>query len=314
MQNNKTCCLISNLIYGNAQGIYLDRLDYASAVIEILNNTIVYNTANGIARDLSTNAADPNINSNIIWGNTTNLDGTFTKVNYNCIQGGYAGTGNTSTPPQLDAEYHLTALSASCIDNGNPAFASSAEKDIDGELRCLAVAGTVMRIDIGADELNPYDVTGNNDVPDGVVDFLDFAAIADHWRTSYTAYDFYADGMIDTKDLKKFCEYWLMGDVNWYLGGEGAEFAEVEYECPSSQMMMSVGTSIYSMRSAVIPSEAEIAGESMIYAESEIISEPVDVNGLLNWLDDLWQNDEEIRSSMTEDEYLEFRSAIENIE
>jgi hypothetical protein len=52
----------------------------------------------------------------------------------------------------------------------------------------------------------------------------------------------------------------------------------------------------------------------MIYAESEIISEPVDVEGLLNWLDDLWQNDEEIRSSMTESEYLEFRSAIENIE
>gem|GEM_PF-2906800 len=36
------------------------------------------------------------------------------------------------------------------------------------------------------------------------------------------------------------------------------------------------------------------------------------VNALLNWLDNIWQNDEDVRNSMSESEYLEFRSAIED--
>jgi hypothetical protein len=81
--------------------------------------------------------------------------------------------------------------------------------------------------------------------------------------------------------LKKFCEYWLMGDKDWYIGGTGAEFAEVEYECPSQMMMMqSVSPLIYSRGS----SSLAVAGTAMrtISAESEMVaeslSEPVDVN------------------------------------
>jgi len=56
----------------------------------------------------------------------------------------------------------------------------------------------------------------------------------------------------------------------------------------------------------VIPAEAGIQVES--------ISEPVDVNSLLNWLEDMWENDDEIKNSMTESEYLEFRNSIESSE
>jgi hypothetical protein len=48
--------------------------------------------------------------------------------------------------------------------------------------------------------------------------------------------------------------------------------------------------------------------------QSESLAEPVDVNSLLNWLDDAWTNDPNIRNSMTEAEYLEFRNSIENAE
>jgi hypothetical protein len=47
-------------------------------------------------------------------------------------------------------------------------------------------------------------------------------------------------------------------------------------------------------------------------AESvETAQEVVDVNILLDWLDDLWQKDKEVRNSMTEADYLDFRNSIE---
>jgi parallel beta-helix repeat protein len=280
--------LLNNLIYNNLYyGIYTE------VYAQVRGNTIVDNDDCGVG-----GYGNPSVTSNIIWGQSTSLDGTFTNVNYNCIQGGYAGTGNTSTNPQLDAEYCLTSASTSCIDNGNPNYVSDTnETDITGEFRCLNAARSTLNavVDKGADEYNPYDLNF-----DSKINFMDFTELADDWQTVY-----------DIFDVRNMCAYWLMG-TDWPgIGGKGAEFAEVLYECPSQMMSVSpqlyVGgslASIYSMRS--ISAEPEMAAES--------IPEPVDVNSLLNWLDDVWKNDEAIRESMTESEYLEFRSAIENIE
>ncbi len=113
-------------------------------------------------------------------------------------------------------------------------------------------------------------------------------------------------------DLKKFCEYWLMCDLDWYIGGEGAYFSEVIYECPEQMLLQSVSPSIYSMGSRLAP--APVAGEMELEMMTESISEPVDVNSILNWLDDVWANDAVVRESMTESEYLEFRNSIESAE
>jgi hypothetical protein len=65
---------------------------------------------------------------------------------------------------------------------------------------------------------------------------------------------------------------------------------------------------------------ANIQTKQVLQAESQIslaseqaqVEQIVDVNQILNWLDELWQNDNEIRNSMTEEEYLEFRKSIED--
>ncbi|HBG25805.1 MAG: hypothetical protein A2Y10_14715 [Planctomycetes bacterium GWF2_41_51] len=44
-------------------------------------------------------------------------------------------------------------------------------------------------------------------------------------------------------------------------------------------------------------------------AQSATSIEPVNIEMLVDWLDDLWQTDEEIRNSMTEQEFLEFRNS-----
>jgi parallel beta-helix repeat protein len=227
--DSSNCRLISNLIYRNGHyGISVDR------PAEIRNNTIVYNTTNAYGISGGSSGLDSNINSNIIYYNTTgSFSGTFTKVNYNCIQGSFSGgIGNIIDQyPQfrnIDAnDYHLLNNSP-CIDKGDPNFSSSTEKDIDGEDRIIdGDSNGNSRVDMGADEFCPFDLS-----PDGFVNFLDFAVLARSWATSQgepnynDRCDFYNDSKIDYKDLYIFCEHWLW-PTDWEgIGGEGAYFAE----------------------------------------------------------------------------------------
>jgi parallel beta-helix repeat protein len=226
------CSLRNNLIYSNASsGIYVCNSS------EIRNNTIV-NNEYGIS-----GYGDPNINSNIIWDNDVNsLSGTFNNVNYNCIQGGHTGTGNIDVDPcfvNKDAnDYHLKNISP-CIDKGDPNFIDANEVDIDGEDRIMdGDSNGTARVDIGADEFCPYDLS-----QDGFVNFLDFSVIAATWKKSlgqadYNDYcDFYNDNVIDYKDLDIFCQYWLT-PAGWAgIGGQGAYFAENSSSGEGGEMM-----------------------------------------------------------------------------
>ena len=66
-----------------------------------------------------------NIVNSIIWGNDENQlgSGVTGTVTYNCIQGGYAGTGNISSDPMFvdyaGGDYALQ-LGSPCIDTGDP--------------------------------------------------------------------------------------------------------------------------------------------------------------------------------------------------
>jgi hypothetical protein len=67
-------------------------------------------------------------------------------------------------------------------------------------------------------------------------------------------------------------------------------------------------------RYAAVQARQTLQTESAASLSTEqlVTDQIIDVNGLVNWLDDLWQNDEEIRNSMTEEQYLEFRQSIED--
>ncbi|MFA6425371.1 MAG: hypothetical protein WCW64_04205, partial [Phycisphaerae bacterium] len=264
---------------------------------EIRDNSIVKNGSYGIE-----SYYDPNINSNIIYYNNTGgqqLNGSFTKVNYNCIQnytGG--GTGNTSQLPQFknaDAnDFHLTSASTYCINAGNPYFTPDTnETDIDGEARIM-----LNRVDMGADEFyhSAADIAPNP--VDGYVNFLDFAALAGGWQNNFDIYD-----------LAVLAEDWLWV-AGWNLdngiGGDGAYFAEAECPLEGGQMMM---MSMQSQSLSVSP-QLYVGGSS----ESAISAEPFDVNETLNWLDDLWQADESIRNSIDANSWQEFIDAIKNSE
>jgi alpha-tubulin suppressor-like RCC1 family protein len=225
--------LISNTGYGIA--IY-DPTGEAA----VRNNTISRNLASGIYWNNS--GAEPNISSNIIWGNDSgSFDGSFGNVNYNCVQGGYPGTDNISSDPCFvsAADYHLKNISP-CIDKGDPCFNSSTEKDIDGGNRVIdGNCDGSTRVDIGADEFCPlFDL-----LQDGFVNFLDFAVFAKSWAISqgeanynYLC-DYSPDSKIDYKDLKIFCAHWLCPFDGNDIGGEGAYFAENSSSGEGGEMM-----------------------------------------------------------------------------
>ncbi len=296
--------IVNNGEYGGS-GIYIES---CSSAPKIFNNTIAGNYQYGINRYTG---IDPNVINCIIWGNSSgSLYGTFSNINYTCIQGGHTGTGNTSQNPQLSG-YHLTSASTYCINTGNPNYTvATNETDINGDCRIMN-----SRVDMGADEFNPYDITGLNGTPDGTVNFFDFASCAKTWRKTQgqTGYndlcDFYNDNVIDFQDMEMFCEYWLAGmewsvidivnGVYFYYTPSGCGY-QMLIEFPMFQQMGALENS------AVIENTTNITSSQLKTCESEY----PDVDALVNWLDNLWENDKEIRNSMTEAEYLDFRNAI----
>ncbi|MFA5293871.1 MAG: right-handed parallel beta-helix repeat-containing protein [Phycisphaerae bacterium] len=188
--------LVANRIYSNNYGIYA-----TTSNADIIYNTIVDNDTYGILLYY----ADPNIHSNIIWGNTNGLNGTSTKVNYNCIQDypGGDGIGNTDENPQL-SNYHLMPDSTSCIDKGDPNFvAEQGETDIDDEPRI--VNG---RTDIGSDEFYVNDADFNED---GIVNSADLLLYSDYWLedvNSSMPADFNDNNFINFEDFAVFAQNW----------------------------------------------------------------------------------------------------------
>lgn len=98
-----------------------------SGGLEIRNNTIVNNTANGSlgGSGISSLVSTVNLINSIVWGNqpttASQIEG-FIFASYSNIQGGYTGMGNIDLDPMfIDQEnYYLDSISSPCIDAGNP--------------------------------------------------------------------------------------------------------------------------------------------------------------------------------------------------
>ncbi len=135
---------------------------------------------------------------------------------------------------------------------------------------------------------------------DDKVDFYDFALFSNHYQDSVwdpnTNYDaMYEepnnwDGQIDIPELGGFTENWL-----WQAGGPMMMGQE--------GMSQSLGFTQGPYQSTVTKQPAAMAQQ----AQPKL--SPADIEELLKWLDELWLNGD--LKDWTEQEYLEFRKAIE---
>jgi len=285
-------------------GVYLNLWDFNEpftfSVAHIINNTIANNAVYGVKTN-EYNPDDSNdayIENCIVWGNQGGQLYNCT-ASYSCIQNiGSNNNHNINTNPgfvdDANGNYHIGPDSP-CIDEGNTVLITDPnETDIDGEERVVDGDGDdVAIVDMGADEFYhcPADFDGNN-----IVNFADFAIFANAWRTAEREpnyndlCDLVNDDQIDYNDLRLFCEDWLwqplwpqeMGE-GWLMGGEGDSLTE--------------GAS------------ASVSAE---FAEqAEPIVSPEDIKEMVNWLDEIW-NAGDLNGTMTEQDYLEFRQAIES--
>jgi len=294
--------IVNNGEYGGS-GIYIQS---CSSSPKIFNNTIANNYQYGINRNAG---IDPNIMNSIIWNNSSgSLYGSFSKVNYNCIQdysGG--GIGNiTSNPQFIDADannFHI-ALGSGCIDNGNPNFQTSTETDIDCESR---IVNTI--VDIGADEVYQtpadFDLSGN-------VDFADLFVYADYWLESVNSSviaDFVDDDFINFKDFSVFAQSWRWQLGYGEVGGQGVYFDDTPSDCDSLQMRQS--SSVAETAVSVLSVESAIQLDAVA---SEDTVETVDVNAMVDWLENLWATDSNISGSIDANDWQEFLDSIESSE
>jgi len=112
--------------------------------------------------------------------------------------------------------YHLQPTSP-CIDAGDPGYPYDPnETDIDGQTR----VGNG-RIDIGADEYYPYELTADL-YHNGVVNSPDFAVMANYWLQNHPLADIAppgGDGIVDFRDLAILMEEWLRTEP-WYQNNQ----------------------------------------------------------------------------------------------
>jgi len=299
MSDTSAIVMKNNWIYKNGgSGIHLDCVPSQDIDSVIQNNTIVDNDDYGVETpgyfEVLTNC--------IIWGNGEgSLQYPDYNVNYSCIEDGYAGEGNISgnplfyNDPNDPNNYHLD-VNSPCIDAGDTDFTGeTGETDIDGEERVLNG-----RVDMGADEY--YWSPGDFD-KDGFVNFIDYSILAAAWQSELGEGNYNDDcdlednNNIDYNDLALFCDDWLWAagwtqDFMMMYGGMGMQ--EGGYS-------MSVSEPFGQTEEQTSEAE-ELEGEF----------EAADFSGIIEFIDMVWLSGD-LKESMTEEEYLEFRKILESM-
>lgn len=349
LYQNSGTSIINNWIHNNgkdqissrASGIYF----YNQIGIPLVrNNTIYDNYTYGI--ESTETGADPNILNCIIYGNDSNdlyrVNDTFDTVNYCNLQNSHAGIGNITGDPGFKNvgtypnDLHLDETSQ-CKDAGDP-NGDYDETDIDGENRIY-----YGRVDMGADEYywSPADFD-----EDGYVNFIDYAIFAAAWQSESGKSNYNEDcdlennNSIDMNDLALFCEDWLWEkawDEGWMMcmgGGSTLKSMMMESSflsltptpiAPSAEKG-SDGLMLSGVESQkTMPKRLAAKSEKFYKVTPEAIAKLQAVRPkpptkrelyelhqeLLKWLDEICLSGD-LKETMTEEQYLEFRKAVED--
>lgn len=321
LKNGQTIKIKNNWIIDNgtsqdathACGIFIET-QVGSLLIS--NNTICDNYLHGIYF-LSGN--EPDVVNCILYYNGTQIGGApLANVDYCCIQGGYAGTGNISDTPNFidrgNDDYHLDYDSL-CIHAGDPAYQpETGETDIDGESR---VAG--LRIEIGADEIAgypevcqpDYDQWGEVGEPTCWCNPRQCGGDADGKYEGKNKY------WVSNNDLEILIEAWL----KTFEQIEGQEHEGIPLICADFDHYYE-GKNKYRVSNNDLEilidnwSQANVpAPTCLVDCQQEAAGLPVKHHTLeevVIWLEELWLSDKEVRKAIGNRRWKEFLESLIN--
>jgi len=130
----------------------------------VRNVTIAHNTGDGIVCAYS----DLVLQNSILWGNTQDsiqyFYGVAPMVSYSCVQGGWAGTGNMSTNPQLVAGSYRLKAASPCIDAASATNAPAHDQDGESRWDDPSHSNVASTWDMGCDEFVDTDTDGMADL------------------------------------------------------------------------------------------------------------------------------------------------------
>lgn len=162
----------SCIFFGNSAEEYGGGLYVHVSSITLLNCTVTGNHATYLAGGLmSAVDAEVIVRNSIFWNDTSDNGNQEIAcahrvnlyVDYSTVQGGLSaifnnasrvnwGIGNKTSNPYFKTNTCLLSSSSTCINAGDPAFSTALDDiDVQGEKRVM-----LGRIDIGADEFNPF--------------------------------------------------------------------------------------------------------------------------------------------------------------
>ena len=304
---NVDASITNNIISGNTDGLHISPYKPSNAMTYYLRNNTIVDNSDGLHLLLRGDLGSPpypaaDIVNCILWDNLQHMinkeaNEFAVSVTFSDIPSGYGNSGNIYSDPCFVPGdfYHHIGHNSRCIDAGDGNYPD--ETDIDGEPRMLDgdANGTVI-VDMGSDEFSDTYNCGRADFNlDRIVNFFDYAVLANAWLTQsggagYNEIcDLVEDNSIDNKDLKVFCmDCWL-----WQM--------QVGNILSESMMAQGQGG-----EESIFAQSMEIQPEQMLAEQAE----PVNVEELTNWLDEIW-NTGELSDVMTESEYLELKGAIE---
>jgi hypothetical protein len=316
----------NNWIYGNAEGIRLELEQAGSAVIR--NNTIANNSVVGVKR---VSGPQPVITNCIIWGHPSANNLAGCSATYSCLEdpnncrSGSSGNIIGCNPQFHDVgafDYHL-AYNSPCKDAGDPDNTYGpyfGESDIDHQQRRAdGNDDGIVVVDMGADEYcssgsNPADLYNEQEFEAGRVTFKDCAVLAAAWMSdpndgNWNANcDLVVDNVINLCDLNEFVADWLE-QACWTT----PLASEIDFmiQAGGGGGMMSMGMAGGGEAAAVMAVEGGLAAEtSVVFSEQESID--VDIDAIVDWLQGLWQQEEEIRSTTSEADWQAFVESVKS--
>ena len=294
----------NNIIYDNVIGMSFED---SQGVAVVRNSTIVDNDPIGV--DL-VSGVEPSIKNCIFWGHADANDLIGCYATYSCIESPTdfydesdpniylgIGEGNIDDNPSFAVGSYRLSSTSPCIDVGEPNETYYHQRDIDKQFRVL-----FGRVDMGADEYYDCDYESDADFnDDGIVNFLDYGEFAAHWLETTSdpnwnsLYDLAGeDGAIDVNDLALFADEWLWMDCETMYDFPMEEQGGVDESYES--MMMRSGFSAYAVEA--------VAVEPTLKERVDTAQEVID------WLEDLWKADKELRKNLDKQDWDAFMDKI----